>query len=483
MPLPAGFLDRARSLVGANTVSAQGTRAAVEILRPLYEEAGLHVETLGESEAQISILAGPGGGNSERGGVLCVTHLDTVPSGPQERWTETGGDAWALTEKAGWLFGLGCADVKLDALCKIEAARRLRGQKLRRPFWLLGSFGEEIGLLGARHFLKSDQFQRVAPTQVLCGEPSELQIIDAHKGYAVVRCVVTDKKARLVSLQNLGPEELTFAGKAAHSSTPHLGVNAIHKALQWSRASGTPVLGATGGAAANVVPAKCTLLVSSPRDQGKPAPDESRLLPQGEPRPNLWRALASTGALADLWADLLSKLEPARDDRFEPAGAVGGLNVLESGHGAPDERGIYAEGWVAATLDARLLPQHDPDSFLAAFEEEARAWAQRLGRGELTLSISIERNAGGMAMQPGSPLAAAAGKVLAAHGLDGRARAKPTSTEAGLFFRAGCEAIVFGPGVSTGNAHTANERIEIAQLERAIELYQALLLELCQRGS
>ena len=293
MPLPAGFLDRARSLVGANTVSAQGTRAAVEILRPLYEEAGLHVETLGESEAQVSVLAGPGGGTRERGGVLCVTHLDTVPSGPKERWTETGGDAWALTEKAGWLFGLGCADVKLDALCKIEAARRLRGQKLRRPFWLLGSFGEEIGLLGARHFLKSEQFQRIAPTQVLCGEPSELQIIDAHKGYAVVRCVVTDKKARLVSLQNLGPEELTFAGKAAHSSTPHLGVNAIHKALQWSKASGTPVLGATGGAAANVVPAKCTLLVSSPRDQGKPAPDESRLLPQGEPRPNLWRALAS----------------------------------------------------------------------------------------------------------------------------------------------------------------------------------------------
>ena len=498
MALPALFLDRARALVGANTVSDQGTRKAVEILRPLYEEAGLPVQTLGESEDQSSVLAGPGGGFAAnlgsagagfagppavKGGVLFVTHLDTVPSGPSERWTETGGDAWALTEKDGWLFGLGCADVKLDALCKIEAAKRLRGVKLRRPFWLLGTFGEEVGLRGARHFVQSEVFRTIAPTQVLCGEPSELAVIHAHKGYVVVRCVVTDRKARLVSLQNLGPEELTWAGKAAHSSTPHLGVNAIGKALQWSKASGTPVVGASGGAASNVVPAKCTLQVPAPRDEGRPAPDAARLLPPtSELRPNLWRALASAGALGELWLSTLASLEPKADGRFEPAGAVGGLNVLESGSGPPDERNIYADGWVAVTLDGRLLPQHDPDALIAKFQGAAQQWIADLGRGDLTLSISVERNAGGMALPDHSPLVEAAGRVLRAHGLDGTPRAKPTSTEGGIFHRAGCEAIVFGPGVSTGNAHTANERIEKLQLERAIELYEALLIELCQRG-
>jgi acetylornithine deacetylase/succinyl-diaminopimelate desuccinylase-like protein len=64
-------------------------------------------------------------------------------------------------------------------------------------------------------------------------------------------------------------------------------------------------------------------------------------------------------------------------------------------------------------------------------------------------------------------------------GLDPTPKAKPTSTEAGVFARAGCLAAVIGPGSSTGNAHTANERIEMAQLEQACDLYESLLLELC----
>ena len=84
-----------------------------------------------------------------------------------------------------------------------------------------------------------------------------------------------------------------------------------------------------------------------------------------------------------------------------------------------------------------------------------------------------------MALAPDAPLLKAAGAVLARHGLDPTPRAKPTSTEAGVFARAGCEAIVIGPGRSTGNAHTPNERIEMAQLDKACDLYQSLLVELC----
>jgi acetylornithine deacetylase/succinyl-diaminopimelate desuccinylase-like protein len=159
---------------------------------------------------------------------------------------------------------------------------------------------------------------------------------------------------------------------------------------------------------------------------------------------------------------------------------VGGLNVLESG-AAPAQPGvIYGQGQVAATLDARLLPQHDPDAFLQTFAKAAQAWVERLGRGELSLQLEVTRNASGMALPDDAPLVRSMGHALSRAGLDGAPRAKPTSTEAGVFARAGCEAIVFGPGRSTGNAHTANERIEITQLERAIDLYQSLLVELCE---
>ncbi len=460
--LSKGFLELARKLIAADSVSAKGTRRAAEVLEPLWAHAGLPVHRQAVEEIHLNLLGGPGGEASGPGGVLLVTHLDTVPPGPLERWQ---GDPWTLTERDGFLHGLGVADVKLDALCKAEAARRVQGRKARRPFWLLGTFGEEVGLRGARHFVESDLFRTVAPAQVLCGEPSELQIISAHKGYAVVRCTLRDGKARPVNTDGPGVEQLFFAGRAAHSSTPALGENAILKALAWVKAAGSPVIAARGGSGTNVVPASCLVEVPAPREKGEPEPASVKFLPQRPPQPNLWRALATASALEELWQRTLPE---GADPRFDPPGAVGGLNVLDSGEAA-----------VSLDLDARLLPAHDPDALIAAFSAQARAWVDQLGRGELELRITVERNAGGMALAPAAPLLKSAGAVLARHGLDPTPRAKPTSTEAGVFARAGCEAIVIGPGRSTGNAHTPNERIEMAQLDKACDLYESLLLELC----
>jgi acetylornithine deacetylase/succinyl-diaminopimelate desuccinylase-like protein len=161
-------------------------------------------------------------------------------------------------------------------------------------------------------------------------------------------------------------------------------------------------------------------------------------------------------------------LPQGSDPRFDPPGAVGGLNVLEGEDGA-----------VSIDLDARLLPAHDPDALASAFSMQARAWVEQLGHGELDLEISVERNASGMSLAADAPLVRTTAAVLARHGLDPQPKAKPTSTEAGVFARAGCEAIVLGPGRSTGNAHTPNERIEMAQLAKACDLYESLLLELC----
>ena len=458
--LSPGFAQLARKLIGADTVSANGTLQAAELLQSLWEHAGLKVVRQVVEDVHVNLLGGPGGDAQGPAGVLLVTHLDTVPAAPG--WST---DPWTLTEKDGWLFGLGVADVKLDALCKAEAARRLQGRRARRPFWLLGTFGEEIGLRGARHFAQSELFRQVAPAQVLCGEPSELRIISAHKGYLVVRCTLRDPKARKVSSAGPGVEQMEFRGKAAHSSTPHLGINAIEKALAFLKSSGSPVLAARGGTSSNVVPASCTLEVPAPREKGEPQPDEVKFLPARAEQPNLWRALATASALAELWQQMLPK---ETDARFDPAGAVGGLNLLET-----------ADGAVTFRLDARLLPGHDPEQLAAHFMQSAGNWVEKLGRGEMQLEMGIERSAPGMSLPEDSPLLHAAGAVLARHGLSPRPLAKPTSTEAGVFARAGCEAIVLGPGVSTGNAHTANERIEMAQLSLACDLYESLLLELC----
>jgi acetylornithine deacetylase/succinyl-diaminopimelate desuccinylase-like protein len=190
----------------------------------------------------------------------------------------------------------------------------------------------------------------------------------------------------------------------------------------------------------------------------------------------------TAGALEDLWIGLLRDLAPREDARFDPPGGVGGLNVLET-EGEAAAGAIHGRAAAHATLDARLLPEHDPDALLRAFEDKAQEWVRGLGGGELSLRVEVTRNAGGMALDDGAELVASIGRVLSRSGLDPRPRAKPTSTEAGVFARAGCQAVVIGPGRSTGNAHTPNERIEIAQLEKAIEVYEQVLLELCSQGS
>jgi acetylornithine deacetylase/succinyl-diaminopimelate desuccinylase-like protein len=207
------------------------------------------------------------------------------------------------------------------------------------------------------------------------------------------------------------------------------------------------------------------LEVPAPREKGEPQPDEVKFTPAREPEPNLWRSLATASALADLW---LESLPCDQDPRFDPPGAVGGLNVIASGSGS-----------VSFELDGRLLPSHDPDRLIADFGARAAEWVRRLGGGEIELRVETLRNASGMAARAGSALVAAAQSVLRRHGLDDVPKAKPTSTEAGVFARAGCDAVILGPGVSTGNAHTANERIEMAQLDKACDLYEALLVELC----
>ena len=84
------LLALSRDLIAANTVSQVGTAAAVNILRPLYEQAGLRVmvqDAPGAPEQQNLLGTYPG---ADSAGLLLVTHLDTVDGGPFELWTETG---------------------------------------------------------------------------------------------------------------------------------------------------------------------------------------------------------------------------------------------------------------------------------------------------------------------------------------------------------------------------------------------------------
>jgi len=232
-------------------------------------------------------------------------------------------------------------------------------------------------------------------------------------------------------------ETRAYQGRAAHSSTPALGENAIEKALR-DTAPTAPlsVVFAHGGQGANSVPASCEIGLG----EGPPLP------------------LAAAKGIVDRWHALIAALTPARDDRFDPPGTVSNVGFLSG-----------EAGRLTLLLDARLLPGHSPEAIAAAFEEEVR----RLGG-----RVTFERQNPAVYTDPKGELCRAAQRASTALGLPPDLATKATNTEAAAFTGL-AEAIVFGPGTSRGNAHCPNEHTSISQLFRAIDWYERVIAELC----
>ena len=460
--LDSEFLAAARALIRADTVTDRGNLGAISVLEPLCEEAGLTPRRLpaaDTSDRDANLLAGPGGGSAASGDpLLLVTHLDTVDPGPRERWKT---DPFDLTIEGDRAFGLGVADVKLDALCKLWAARRLKDVPLKRPFYFLGTYGEEAGLRGARAFMKTPPFR---PFAVACGEPSELVLCHAHKGYAVVRVRIRSRRG--TSTAASPAVVVAWEGKAAHSSTPHLGVNAIDLALDDLACPGVPYsMALNGGASANTIPARAEAVVYMRPGCG---PSLWREVEQAAPSEETWANVTTMLPVAlrlrALWREHVAALRPAEDPRFQPSTAVANVTRVRT------ERDV-----LELTMDARLLPEHHVDALIAAVQEEA----VRLSTEAFEVSIAVDRATNGMSLPETNPFLMACGEALASVGLASVPKAKPTSTEAGVFARAGIPALVFGPSPSTGNAHTANEFAQLDQVERAIAGYEAILRRVC----
>lgn len=454
------LIAAARDLIAADSVSANGNLRAVEVLEEVARTLGLESyrqEAVALGAPQANLVVHPKGAPPEDGGLLLVTHTDTVGPGPLDLWTKT--DPWRLHQEGDTLYGLGVADVKLDALAKLQALAQAP-KSARGKVAFLGTYAEEVGCLGAKHFVKDPPFR---PAWASCGEPSELRIVDAHKGYLVAHVKIDDRAPRKAPEERL---RITVTGKAAHSSTPHLGVNAIDEAIAFCQAQDLAIHRIEGGDLANKVPARCVVEVeaSAPAEEAAQARGYACERVRG-PVDSISRSLTLGRRLVALLREIVLASGPESNPRFDPATPV-------FNHGVARSEGDRLE----LMFDARLLPGHDPVAIFERLEGEGSRMAE-----EANLAITIDRNRANFAMElrPDSPLRRAAMETSRQLGLEPEPQAKPTNTEGGVFVSAGIDAIVFGPGRSTGNAHTANEWQSVSQLRRAAEWYDALIRNLC----
>ncbi|QGJ69203.1 Acetylornithine deacetylase or succinyl-diaminopimelate desuccinylase [Planctomycetales bacterium 10988] len=189
---------------------------------------------------------------------LWEVHQDTVPVAGM-----TIDPFWGGINN-GRLYGRGACDVKGGMAAMLTAFEKVSKLDQHPGILLACTIGEENGYHGARHLVnswkqKTFELCPQLPTAAIVAEPTELQLVVAHKGALRWKC--------------------TTHGKAAHSSQPEQGENAIFamaevlKALEAYQSEivpsltlhplcGSPSLSVgtiAGGTSVNTVPAQCVI--------------------------------------------------------------------------------------------------------------------------------------------------------------------------------------------------------------------------------
>ncbi len=241
-----------QKLIRCAPTAENGELQISQVLKSYFADAGIdaQIDCWDGKHANLTAVVK---GSGEIPGLLFGGHSDVVPVG-QEAWTYPPFEA---VEADGKIHGRGAVDMLsgLAASAAAVAAIKKKGIRLKGDCIFSATAAEETDSCGIKKFLRSTAKTLGALSGIIVPEPTAMQPIRAHRGILWL--------------------SIETAGKTAHGSMPHLGINAIDKmrrflnALQDYRIAypAHPLLGQcclsvntiAGGQAANIVPDSCTI--------------------------------------------------------------------------------------------------------------------------------------------------------------------------------------------------------------------------------
>jgi acetylornithine deacetylase len=248
--MPSDTLELLARLVAIDSVNPSlvpggaGEREIAGFVSAWARESGLPADVLEGTPGRPSVVVRARGNGGGRALLLCG-HYDTVTvEGMREPHTpRVDGDR---------LYGRGAYDMKAGVAAALIACREAAGLGLAGDVIVAAVADEEHASLGVQEVLRE-----VRADAAIVTEPTELEVVVAHKGFVW--------------------SEVEVTGRAAHGSRPHLGVDAIVKAAPILTAIGAldetlaaathPLLGRAsvhastidGGAELSSYPARCLL--------------------------------------------------------------------------------------------------------------------------------------------------------------------------------------------------------------------------------
>ncbi len=228
----------------------EGEARVAAFVRDFCEDLGLQVELQEVLPGRPNVIARLQ--VSDRPTLLLQTHMDVV--------SPLSDEAEAFTPKlrAGRMYGRGACDAKASLAAMLHALARAAQDPspLVRSVVLAAAVDEEYRFRGVEAMVRSG----LRADEVVVGEPTQLQIVVAHKGAMRWQMIVR--------------------GRAAHSARPELGDNAVYKmarlvstleeyAGELAEQPGEDQLGGPtlsvgvirGGHMPNIVPDYCEILV------------------------------------------------------------------------------------------------------------------------------------------------------------------------------------------------------------------------------
>lgn len=164
-------------LVGFPTVTTDSNLDLIAYVTSRLEPLGADIRiTHDETRTQANLLATIGPVTD--GGVVLSGHSDVVPA-EEPDWTGAPFVAMRRDQK---IYGRGTVDMKGFIACALAMAPEFAESDLARPVHIAVTFGEEVGCKGAPLLIEDMLTAGMRPEAAIVGEPTEMGIVEAHKG-------------------------------------------------------------------------------------------------------------------------------------------------------------------------------------------------------------------------------------------------------------------------------------------------------------
>lgn len=200
-------VDILASLIVFDTTSRNSNLELIRFVQDYLTDLGVEARlTFDDQKRKANLYAtlGP----ERAGGIVLSGHTDVVPVDGQDWRT----DPFRATVQGDRVYGRGTADMKGFIACCLALAPRYLARHPKMPLHFSFSYDEEVGCVGVRRLIDDLKGLPVRPAGCIVGEPTEMRVVNGHKGKHSMRC--------------------TVRGREAHSALTPLGVNAVEAAAE-----------------------------------------------------------------------------------------------------------------------------------------------------------------------------------------------------------------------------------------------------------